>query len=76
MNDILSSSIDELELTVRTTKNLKFSGIYRVDELVQKTRVELSRLPNIGAKSLSDIEQVLEKYNLSLGMKITECQGK
>ncbi len=70
VNPILLKSIDELELTVRSTNCLKAEGIYFVGDLVQRTEGELMKTPNLGKKSLTEIQEVLARHSLSLGMNL------
>ena len=64
--------IDELELTVRSTNCLKAETILYVGDLVQRTEVELLKTPNLGKKSLTEIKDVLESHELSLGMQLDD----
>src|SRR6201999_264317 len=41
-----------------------------IDDLVQKTEVELLKTPNLGKKSLTEIKDVLFQRGLQLGMKL------
>lgn len=65
---ILSMSIDDLELSVRSHNCLKRANINTVDDLVKKSREDMLKVKNLGAKSL---EEVIEKIN-SLGLKLRE----
>jgi DNA-directed RNA polymerase subunit alpha len=67
---ILLRPVDELELTVRSANCLKAENIHYIGDLVQRTEVELLRTPNLGKKSLTEIKEVLESHNLSLGMRL------
>jgi len=61
-----SQFIDEMELTVRTSNCLKEAKIHTVGQLEQWTRNELLGLPNLGRKSLKEVEEQLEKMGLKL----------
>jgi DNA-directed RNA polymerase subunit alpha len=61
-----SQFIEELELTMRTSNCLKEAKIHTVGQLEQWTRDELLRLPNLGRKSLKEVEEQLEKMGLKL----------
>ncbi len=61
-----SQFIEELELTMRTSNCLKEAKIYTVGQLEQWTRNELLGLPNLGRKSLKEVEEQLEKMGLKL----------
>ncbi len=67
---ILLSSVDDLELTVRSANCLKTESIYYIGDLVQKTEIELLKTPNLGKKSLTEIKNVLSSKGLILGMKL------
>ena len=70
MDPILLRPVDELELTVRSANCLKAENINYIGDLVQRTEVELLRTPNLGKKSLTEIEEVLEGHGLTLGMRL------
>ena len=61
-----SQFIEEMELTVRTSNCLKEAKIHTVGQLEQWTRNELLGLPNLGRKSLREVEEQLEKMGLKL----------
>ncbi len=66
--DILSKSIEHLELSVRSNNCLRSAGIQRIYELVQKTEDDLLKTKNFGRKSLAEIRETLG--NLGLGLNI------
>ncbi|MEM8593363.1 MAG: DNA-directed RNA polymerase subunit alpha [Pseudomonadota bacterium] len=66
----LLSSVDDLELTVRSANCLKAESIYYIGDLVQRTEVELLKTPNLGKKSLTEIKDVLASRGLSLGLRL------
>lgn len=59
-----SATIEELELSTRITNSLKNSGIETVEDLMNAPKEELVKLKNMGAKSLSDIEEKLREKGL------------
>ncbi len=69
-DSILLSSVDDLDLTVRSANCLKTESIYYIGDLVQKTELELLKTPNLGKKSLSEIKNVLLSKGLKLGIKL------
>jgi DNA-directed RNA polymerase subunit alpha len=70
INEHLKKSVDELELSARSSKCLKSANIRSIADLVQKTEAELLRTKNFGKKSLSEIKEVLAGMGLSLGMAL------
>lgn len=59
-------SIDDLELTVRSYNCLKRANINTVAELTSKTYSELSKVRNLGRKSLDEIVDKLHELGVSL----------
>lgn len=80
VESFLLQSVDNLGLTVRSINCLKTENITFVGDLVQKTEIELLRMPNLGKKSLVEIKDVLIKNGFSLGTVISDWdlakQGK
>lgn len=62
---ILEMSIEELELSVRASNGLKRAAINTVGDLIEKTREEMSKIRNLGQKSLEEIEKKLKELDLS-----------
>jgi DNA-directed RNA polymerase subunit alpha len=69
-NENLYRSIEELELSVRSSNCLKNANIKNIWELVQKTEAEMLKTKNFGRKSLNEIKEILGEMGLSLGMKL------
>lgn len=70
VNENLYRSVDELELSVRSSNCLKNANIHLIGELVQKTESEMLKTKNFGRKSLNEIKEILSEMGLSLGMKV------
>ncbi len=68
--DILSKSIDHLELSVRSNNCLRSAGIEKIYELVRKTEEELLKTKNFGRKSLSEIKETLQDLGLGLNIDL------
>ena len=64
---LLLRSIEELELTVRSTNCLKAESIFLIGDLIQRSEFDLLKTPNLGKKSLNEIKDVLASKGLSLG---------
>jgi len=69
-NENLYRSIEELELSVRSSNCLKNANIKHIWELVRKTETEMLRTKNFGRKSLNEIKEILTEMGLTLGMKL------
>jgi len=69
-NENLYRSIEELELSVRSSNCLKNTNIKYIWELVQKTEADMLKTKNFGRKSLNEIKEILNEMGLSLGMKL------
>jgi len=65
-NDLLRSSVEELDLPVRISNALKAIDIDTIDKLVSVQRVQLIKAKNLGAKSLSLISEKLGERGLAL----------
>lgn len=62
---VMEMSIEELELSVRASNGLKRANINAVGDLIEKTREEMSKIRNLGQKSLEEIERKLKELDLS-----------
>ena len=67
---LLDLSIEELELSVRASNGLKRASINTVGNLIEKNREEMSKIRNLGQKSLEEIE--LKLNELGFGFKKPE----
>ncbi|MDD5791568.1 MAG: DNA-directed RNA polymerase subunit alpha [Erysipelotrichaceae bacterium] len=63
--NVMNGSIDDLELTVRSYNCLKRAGISTIKELTERTEEEMSRVRNLGKKSLKEIKEKLTELGLS-----------
>lgn len=72
----LTRSIDELDLSVRSSNCLKAENIQRVGDLIQLTETDLLRTPNLGRKSIGEIKEVLASMGLTLGTKVQDWPPK
>lgn len=70
MESILGTNVNELELSVRCSNCLSAAKIEKIGELVEKTENEMLKYRNFGKKSLEEINALLDKYALSLGMDV------
>jgi DNA-directed RNA polymerase subunit alpha len=65
-DEALNLTIDDLELSARSSNCLKKAGIETVRELVEKDPVDLIQIKNFGKKSADEINAKLKQYNLAL----------
>lgn len=65
---ILNTSVEDLELTVRSSNCLKNANIRTIGDLTRKTEDEIAKTRNFGKKSLMEIKDKLKEWNLTLGM--------
>lgn len=69
---VLATSIDDLDLSVRSVNSLKNSNIRTLGDLVRQTEAQILSVKNFGKKSLNEIAELLERENLNFGMKFEE----
>lgn len=69
LRKILSTPVEELELSVRSSNCLKMANIQTIGDLVQRSEEEMVKTKNFGKKSLAEIQNKLKSYNLVLGTK-------
>jgi DNA-directed RNA polymerase subunit alpha len=75
MRELLARSVDELELSVRSSNCLTSANIRTIGELVQKTEAEMLKQRNFGRKSLKEIQEILQGMNLQFGMDVSKWLG-
>ena len=64
----LNTPVEELELSVRSSNCLKNANIRTIGELTKKTEDDITKNRNFGKKSLQEIKEKLQEWNLTLGM--------
>lgn len=72
LKKILTTSVDELELSVRAHNCLKAANIKTLGELVQLQESELLKFRNFGRKSLNELGEVIKNYGLEFGMNVEQ----
>jgi DNA-directed RNA polymerase subunit alpha len=65
---LLQTPVEELELSVRSSNCLKNANIRTIGELTKKTEDDIAKTRNFGKKSLAEIKEKLQEWNLTLGM--------
>lgn len=67
---ILNTSVDDLELSVRSHNCLKAANIKSLGDLVRRDENEMLKFRNFGRKSLAELVEIVENYNLEFGMDV------
>ena len=62
---ILNTTIEDLDLSVRSYNCLKRAGIGSVADLVAKSEEDMMKVRNLGRKSLEEVKKKLEELGLS-----------
>jgi len=74
---MLDKSVDELELSVRSSNCLRAAEIKTIGDLVQKSEPEMLKYRNFGRKSLKEIQDILGEMGLHFGFDVSRyLQGK
>ena len=72
MRNLLLTKLSDMGLSVRAYNCLKAADIDTFADLVSYSRSELMKFRNFGRKSLSEIDQLVEKMRLSFGMDVSK----
>jgi DNA-directed RNA polymerase subunit alpha len=70
MRKILMTSIDDLELSVRSHNCLKAANIKTLGDLVSKDESEMLKFRNFGRKSLAELTELVDNFGLEFGMNV------
>ena len=62
---VLDMGIEDLNLSVRAYNGLKRAGVNTLEDLTQKTEEDMSKMRNLGSKSLEEVEFKLKEFGLS-----------
>ncbi len=76
MQKLLNSTIDEMELSVRSYNCLQTAGIKYIHELVSREENEMLKFKNFGRKSLTELVEKLSNVGLHFGMDVEEFVAK
>ena len=68
---LLDKSVEELELSVRSSNCLRAAEIKTIGDLVQKSEGEMLKYRNFGRKSLKEIQDILGDMGLAFGMDVS-----
>jgi DNA-directed RNA polymerase subunit alpha len=72
LDALLAKNIDELDLSVRSANSLKNANIHTLRDLVRRSEKDMLETKNFGRKSLEEVQEVLDKLGLSLGMDVPD----
>ena len=70
--NLLETSIEELNLSVRSYNCLKSADVDTIGELVSREKNDLLKFRNFGKKSLQELEEVIEERGLHFDMDVSE----
>ena len=65
-DEVLRLTVEELDLPTRIANALRKGGFKTVGDIVASTKSEISKVKNLGGKSVDIVEEAIEKKGLSL----------
>jgi DNA-directed RNA polymerase subunit alpha len=75
LRELLARSVEELELSVRSSNCLRRANIKTLGDLVARTESEMLKYRNFGKQSLKEINEILGGMGLYLGMDVDAILG-
>ncbi|MCF0213230.1 MAG: DNA-directed RNA polymerase subunit alpha [Muribaculaceae bacterium] len=72
MRHLLNSKLTDMDLSVRALNCLKSAEVETLGELVRFNKTDLLKFRNFGKKSLTELDELLSRMNLSFGMDISK----
>ena len=72
MRQLLKTKLVDMDLSVRALNCLKSADVETLGELVVFNKTDLLKFRNFGKKSLTELDELLAKLNLSFGMDISK----
>jgi DNA-directed RNA polymerase subunit alpha len=70
IHELLQRSVEELELSVRSSNCLRNANIKTIGDLVVKSESDMLKFRNFGRKSLKEISDILTSMGLHFGMDV------
>ena len=70
MRQLLKTKLHDMDLSVRALNCLKAAEVDTLGDLVTFSKSDLMKFRNLGKKSLTELEELVESKNLSFGMDI------
>jgi DNA-directed RNA polymerase subunit alpha len=75
LKELLGRSVEELELSVRSSNCLRRANIKTLGELVRRSEQDMLKYRNFGKQSLKEISEILAGMGLHLGMDVEAILG-
>ena len=72
LQKLLDTSINEIELSVRSSNCIQRADIKTIGDLVRNNEQDMLKYRNFGKKSLNEIKKLLGDLGLALGMNVDE----
>lgn len=72
MRQLLKSKLSDMDLSVRALNCLKAADVETLGELVQFNKNDLLKFRNFGKKSLTELDELVEKKGLQFGMNVAK----
>ncbi len=69
LDKLMEMPIEDLELSMRAFNCLKRAGVNTLGELVQKTEAEISKVRNMGKKSLAEVKSKMAEFGLAFRLE-------
>ncbi len=75
MRQLLNQKLQDMDLSVRALNCLKAAEVETLGELVKYHRADLLKFRNFGKKSLTELDELLERNGLAFGMDISRYKS-
>lgn len=75
LKEVLNRSVEELELSVRSSNCLRRANIKTLLDLVRRSEQDMLKYRNFGKQSLKEISEILNGMGLHLGMDVDALLG-
>ena len=72
MRQLLKNKLVDMDLSVRALNCLKAADVETLGELVQFNKSDLLKFRNFGKKSLTELDELVEKKGLHFGMSVAK----
>ena len=72
MRQLLNQRLEDMDLSVRAQNCLTTAEVETLGDLVKFHRADLLKFRNFGKKSLSELDELLERNGLAFGMDISK----